>query len=458
MSNFQRTTTTNSRSRATTGNSNRSSKKWLGVVVWTVFLGGSITGQELAYPISFTAEDIRTVQLHPFGVPTASPFAPLQGGSLELAFDDFSPYQRRLEIRWKHCTFDWFDSPDLDPSDWINGFTTGSFESIESSFNTKAAYIHYRTSFPNNLTEFALSGNYIVEVYDANRPDEALIQRRFTLYETAVTIEAQARESTVIRDKRTHQELDFTVKHGDSNYPLYDAYDALQCVALQNGRWESAISHIEPQFVRGNEVVYNPTNEQSFAGGNSWRFADLKSTQFAALGIQRIEETASFWHVYMEEDEPRTFAFHQARQDLDGHFTIANDRQENTTGSDYVQVHFSLKAFEPLAGKDIYIFGGISDWSLQPTHRMAWNQATRRYETTLLVKQGYYNYHYLTRDSKAAGQTSPESLQVSPGIIADIEGSHARADNVYQVLAYYWDMSGYDRVIGYQPIRFGVNP
>jgi hypothetical protein len=74
------------------------------------------------------------------------------------------------------------------------------------------------------------------------------------------------------------------------------------------------------------------------------------------------------------------------------------------------------------------------------------------------VKQGYYNYLYLTRDSKAAGQTSPESLQVSPGIVADIEGSHARADNVYQVLAYYWDMSGYDRVIGYQPVRFGVNP
>ena len=89
---------------------------------------------------------------------------------------------------------------------------------------------------------------------------------------------------------------------------------------------------------------------------------------------------------------------------------------------------------------------------------MAWNQMTRRYETTLFVKQGYYNYLYLTRDSKSAGQTSAESLQAFPGIVADIEGSHARADNVYQVLAYYWDVSGYDRVIGYQPFRFGVNP
>jgi hypothetical protein len=432
------------------------------VFLWSVItmclIGKSILAQESAYPISLSSPEIRTVQLHPLGVDIAPAFAPLNGGRLELAFDDFSPYQRRLEIRWKHCTFDWFDSPDLDPADYISGFTTGSFETIEASFNTKAAYIHYRSSFPNDLMQFTLSGNYIVEVYDVNQSEIALIQRRFTLYETEVSIEARALESTMIRDKRTHQEIDFTVKHGESNYPLYDAYDALQCVVLQNGRWESAIGGIEPQFVRGSEVVYNPTGDQSFAGGNSWRFADLKSIQFAALGIEKIEESAALWHVYLEEDEPRTFAFHQARRDIDGQFKIANDRQENTTGSDYVQVYFRLNAFEPLPGKDIYVFGGISDWDFKPTHRLIWNEINRQYEATLLLKQGYYNYLYLTRDARALGKNDPKSLTKFPGEIGVIEGSHSRADNIYQVIAYYWDISGYDRVIGFQPIRFGVNP
>lgn len=414
--------------------------------------------QTIGYPISFAAEDIRTVQLHPLGVATAAAIVPLNGGVLDFAFDDFSPNNRRLEMRWRHCTFDWFDSPDLVQSDYINGFTSGSFESIEASFNTKANYVHYRTAFPNELMSFSLSGNYIVEVYDADEPESILVQRRFTLYENEVEIDARVLESTIMADKRTHQEIDFTIDHGDSNYPLYDAYDALQTVILQNGRWESAVMGIEPQFVRGTDIVFNPTGDESFYGGNSWRFADLKSTQFSALGIQRIEDGGAFWHVFLEQDEPRTYAFHQARQDIDGHLTIANDRQENTTGSEYVQVHFSLKAFEPMVGKDIYIFGGISNWDFPPTHRLIWNDISRQYEATLLLKQGYYNYLYLTRDAMGLGKSDATSLAQFPGNVSDIEGSHSRADNMYQVLAYYWDMSGYDRVIGYQPVRFGFNP
>ena len=451
-------TCTSRSSRVTNDSLSPLGNKCLWTFLFIAHLTSKIWSQELSFPISFTADEIKTVQLHPSGVPTAAPFVPLNGGELELAFDDFAANQRRLEMRWKHCTFDWFISPDLDPSDCINGFTTGTFDNIEASFNTKASYIHYRARFPNDLMSFAMSGNYIVEVYDADNPSVVIVQRRFTLYENEVEIEARVLESSVMRDKRTHQEIDFTIKHGESTYPLYDAYDALQTVLLQNGRWESAVVGIEPQFVRGSDIIFNPVGEESFSGGNSWRFVDLKSTQFAALGIQRIEEGGAFWQVYLEKDEPRTYAFHQARQDIDGHFTIANDRQENTTGSDYVQTHFSLAAYEPMAGKDIYVFGGISDWNFNPAYRLIWNKITRQYETVLLLKQGYYNYIYLTRDAKSLGKIDPISLAEFPGNVADIEGSHARADNVYQVLAYYWDISGYDRVIGYQPVRFGINP
>jgi hypothetical protein len=111
-----------------------------------------------------------------------------------------------------------------------------------------------------------------------------------------------------------------------------------------------------------------------------------------------------------------------------------------------------------LAGRDIYIFGGISGWDFKPTHRLIWNEISRQYEASLLLKQGYYNYLYLTRDSKGLGKNDYASLQAYPGNVSDLEGSHSRADNVYQVIAYYWDISGYDRVIGFQPIRYGVNP
>ena len=89
---------------------------------------------------------------------------------------------------------------------------------------------------------------------------------------------------------------------------------------------------------------------------------------------------------------------------------------------------------------------------------MIWNDISRQYEATLLLKQGYYNYLYLTRDAMGLGKSDAASLAQFPGNVSDIEGSHSRADNMYQVLAYYWDMSGYDRIIGYQPVRFGFNP
>ena len=159
------------------------------------------------------------------------------------------------------------------------------------------------------MVQFTKSGNYIAEVYDTSNPERALIQERFVVYESLVDVEMQVGPSSIIRNKRTHQEVDLAVLHSTDRYPIYDAYDALQVVLMQNGRWETAVQGMEPQFVRGEEVTFNPTGPKSFAGGNTWRFADLKSLRFASLGIERIVDEGTNWHAYLDEDEPRTYAF-----------------------------------------------------------------------------------------------------------------------------------------------------
>jgi hypothetical protein len=80
---------------------------------------------------------------------------------------------------------------------------------------------------------------------------------------------------------------------------------------------------------------------------------------------------------------------------------------------------------------------------------MIWNPETRQYEASLLLKQGYYNYEYRVRPSIDRGKLDFYSLHEHPSNIAAIEGSHALADNPYMALVYYWDLNGYDRVIGY---------
>lgn len=423
-------------------------KSALSCMAWVWVCCSSLVAQSDPYPIAWHAGSIHTVQLHPFGLPTAHPMIPLEGGRLTLSFDDFSPEYRTLELRIKHCTFDWYDSPDLHPADYLEGFPTLTFETIDASFNTKATFTHYAVSFPNALVRFTKSGNYIAEVYDAAEPDRPLVQQRFVVYEPLVDIEMYVHPSSIIRNKRTHQEVDLAVMHSSDRYPIYDAYDALQVVLLQNGRWETAVQGLEPQFVRGEEVTFNPTGPESFAGGNSWRFADLKSLRFASMGIERITDEGGRWHAYLEPDDPRPYAFLKAQNDLDGHFVISNELQDDATGSDYIWTHFTLKTFEERLQEDIYVYGAISNWSYPESHRMIWNPEARQYEASLFLKQGYYNYEYRVRPSLDRGKLDYFSLQDQPSSIAAIEGSHALADTPYMCVVYYWDLNGYDRVIG----------
>jgi hypothetical protein len=419
-------------------------------VMYYVWLGcSSLAAQSDPYPIVWHAGSIHTVQLHPFGLPNAHPMVPLEGGRLTLSFDDFSPEYRTLELRIKHCTFDWYDSPDLVSADYIEGFPTLSFETIEASFNTKTAYTHYSVSFPNALLRFTKSGNYIAEVYDGDQPERPLIQFRFVVYEPLVDVQMHVHPSSIIRNKRTHQEVDLAVLHSSDRYPIYDAYDALQVVLLQNGRWETAVMGLEPQFVRGEEVTFNATGTESFAGGNSWRFADLKSLRFASMGIERIVDEDGYWHAYLEPDEPRPYAFLKAQNDLDGHYVISNELQDDATGSDYLWTHFNLKTFEERLQEDVYIYGAISNWSYPESHRMIWNPEARQYEASLFLKQGYYNYEYRVRPALDRGKLDYFNLQDHPSNIAAIEGSHALADTPYMCVVYYWDLNGYDRVIGF---------
>ena len=412
------------------------------------------SAQETPFPIAYAAEGIHTVLLHPVGIPTAPAFIPLDNGQLELHFDDLGTEYRNFEVRWTHCTFDWYPSPDMAVSDWTVGFAPLSFRDIQGSFNTRVDYTHYQMRFPNELMQFSKSGNYLLEVYDSAEPKIPVIQRRMVVYESLVDIEIHVREGTNIGEKRTHQEVDYAVTHSSDRFSLIDAYDALQTIVLQNGRWDNALVGLEPRFVRGEEVTFNQQGVDAFEGLNSWRFADLKSLRFNSQGIDRIEEGRAFWNIHLTPDKPRTFSFHQARPDLDGAYVVANERQDDYTGSDYVQTHFRLECDDPMHEQEVYVFGQCSDWMYTASNQMNWNAQLGQYELTLFLKQGYYNYLYGSRAASIGFDHRSEALKRDPGRFQLLEGAHAVADNHYHVIAYYWDLSGYDRVIGFESAKY----
>jgi hypothetical protein len=91
-------------------------------------------------------------------------------------------------------------------------------------------------------------------------------------------------------------------------------------------------------------------------------------------------------------------------------------------------------------GREIFIFGDLSNGQCLPTHRLQWNFANSSYEGKLLLKQGYYDFLYLVKDVSSSIE--------EPGLTADIEGNHFVTNNVYSVIVYFADFEGYDRVVG----------
>jgi hypothetical protein len=72
--------------------------------------------------------------------------------------------------------------------------------------------------------------------------------------------------------------------------------------------------------------------------------------------------------------------------------------------------------------------------------KLRFNPDVKAYETTLFLKQGYYDYLYATRDIKS---------NMGPFYTELTENNSWETENVYLFLVYYRDLGGrYDQLVG----------
>ncbi|OYW16491.1 MAG: DUF5103 domain-containing protein, partial [Sphingobacteriales bacterium 12-47-4] len=80
----------------------------------------------------------------------------------------------------------------------------------------------------------------------------------------------------------------------------------------------------------------------------------------------------------------------------------------------------------------------LTNYANDSTSKMTFNEERGIYEATLFLKQGYYNYRYITR-SVTGNATSFE----------DTEGNYWGTENGYTALVYYRPFGGRsDELIG----------
>lgn len=406
------------------------------------------------YPFEFNnkienktySNSIATVEMYRKGYTLSNPIISL-GSNEELvfSFDDLSGEAADYQYTIYHCTRNWQISA-IDQSEYLDAFLDYPLDDYAYSINTNIKYVNYMLTLPNENVQFKLSGNYALVVFDRDNPNQALITRRFYVLEEETKIDARIHKSINDGPRGEHQQIRFTVDLG--NFDVVNYNTDIQVVLTQNNRTDNTISNLEPVFINNGILEYDHTSGNIFKGENEFRAFDTRNYKYPGINVESIDFFEPLYHATLIRHIPRVQKRYSFYEDMNGNFNIgAFNKPEPEIEADYMMVHFTLDIKQPLMGGDIYIFGKLSDWQCSAFNKMKYNFETQRYEHSMLLKQGFYNFLYAYRDNYS-GQIKAYNL----------EGSYSETENDYYIFVYYGRLSDrYDRLIGYNRFNSSRN-
>lgn len=386
-------------------------------------------------------EGITSVQLYPADDKLGAPITDLNGGiPLELHFDLLGNEMADFSYRIIHCDAGWRPT-DLEPNEYLEGFSFQRISEVEYSFNTKTDFVHYTFSFPDDMIKPRISGNYLILVYEDDDEQNLVLSRRLVVYENLVSIQPRVSASTVIPHRLTHQEVDFIIVH--KSYPIRFADRDLHITLLQNLDWSRSINDLKPRFIKTDELDFDYMAVNEFEAGNEYRDFDTKSADYLSMEVEQIIWNGPENVVFLKGDLSQNEKSYTTRGDINGKFYIRNDRTDDADlEADYHKTIFRLGGPEK-TGLEVYITGQFSNWKCLPEYKMAWDATCQCYYLECYFKQGFYNYRYETINP----------FDKTPTVLT-YEGSYFQTENNYLIIAYNYDLAGgYDRVIGIYSIN-----
>lgn len=400
------------------------------LIILSLLLSFTLQSQET------NVDHIKTIQIKDSQNGTQTNMAPL-GRTLFFSFDDLEADQKSYYYKVEHMSHDWKPSK-LMSSQYIDGFQKNVILDIENSFNTFQVYSHYNFTIPNRNTRLTKSGNYLISVLDEY--DEVVFSRRVTFYESIATVGVSVSRSRQANRSNQEQTVQFLVNHPTIkiNFPDREIHVAV----LQNQNWKTHLSDIQPQFFKPNQLVYRYTNKTNFLGGNEYLNFDTKLIQNQGVNIRKIVRKDVF-NNYLYDYKSREIKTYTFNPDINGQFMIRTlEGAQPNVEADYALMHFSMIPTEEELEKEIYIYGGFNNFALNDSNKMFYNSNSKTYTASILLKQGFYNYSYVTKSED----------KVNTGAIL---GNFSKTENRYDVLVYYKPMGGlFDRVIGLGTIKF----
>jgi len=387
-----------------------------------------VSAQEIVLPPDY----IKSIQLSSSQNGEFAPFVPLNG-SFSLSFDDLEADEKDYYYKIEHCDRNW-EISDLVTTEFVRGYAEEQIRDYENSFNTLQFYTHYYIGFPNENTRLLISGNYRISILDEN--DEVIFSRFFIVFESIATVGVSIHRRRDVSFIDSQQAVQFSINH--PGFRINNPRDEIYPILIQNNDFSKQIVGLKPQFIRGDQLLYKYDKETAYWGGNEFLNFDTKEIRLSNMNVATVVSGTNLYHTYLYADKERAYDSYTYYPDANGSFVIRNAKTANSAlEADYSWVHFSLKVYEQILDKEIYVYGNFNNYQLTDENKLEYNSETGHYESSILLKQGFYNYTYVTLDKQNIINNT------------EINGSFDETENEYTVLVYYSKFgSNYDRVIG----------
>lgn len=364
------------------------------------------------------------------------PVIDMQGNSkIEVSFDYMGDEQPWLLYRLVHCDAQW-EEDDLSELDYMEGFLPVRMDDLcQPSFNTlTTGYYHFSVCFPNEEVRPTVSGNYAVLISSDEDPDAVLAVATFSVCEQQAFVRGEVSGNTDIDFRKEHQQVSLSVSWSSQQLPHLNPLQELNVQVRQNRNPATLRLLRQPMRIESHALYYEHCPQLIFEGGNTWRQFENIDERYPGIRVDRVRFTPQGYDAWLYGDQSRAHREYLTDPDIHGRYKVhAVKVDDPDTEGEYSHVHFSLKASPALDEQGIFLFGDFTYGQFTESYRMDYLPDEELYVKDVFLKQGAYNYQYVTPRFGCSV----------------IEGNHYETPNEYDVFIYYRPFGArYDRLIG----------
>ena len=301
---------------------------------------------------------------------------------INVSFDELSYNTNNYYYSIDHYDFQW-NKTNIFKNEFISGYDDIRISNFNKSLNTLQKYTNYTFSFPNDQFKIKVSGNYILSLKDSS--DNIIFQRKFIVIENINTGNIEIYRPRDLKIRNTHQNL--KIKFFCNKCP-FDNRSEYRLVVIQNNNFNNYKLINNTTLKTSRELIFDNI---LFDGGDEYLSFDTKNLLGTNNEIRKVITGDLYSSLLYEDIENFIYSYNP---DKNGVFINNSLNDNNDLESDYTLVNFSLRTRNNNYS-NIYIIGNFNNHEISEKHLLKQTEKNL-YKYSIKLKQGYYNYKYVS--------------------------------------------------------------